>query len=118
MSSPITPAGGPSVPPRPAEPTSSAVSACTGVDAFGAELATNLRALQADASAGPPPEVLDQIEAAGRISRHLDESGHAVRFGGRAGERIAVELQDREGNIVRKMSISEALELAAGRGLE
>jgi hypothetical protein len=67
-----------------------------------------------DGSGTPPPEVLDQVAAAGRISREMRESGHELRFSEGRGGRISVELSDRKGKTVKSMSISEALELAAG----
>lgn len=112
MSSPIMPAEGALAPAGQKDQTPFTASMQATADSFGSELGACLRALESDLSAGPPPEVLDQIEAAGRISRRLDESGHAVRFSEGSGGRIAVELHDREGHVVRSMSISEALELA------
>jgi hypothetical protein len=66
----------------------------------------------------PPPEVLDQIAAAGRICRQLGESGRELRFSEGQEGRVTVELADREGNTVKSMLISEALEIAAGKPLE
>lgn len=112
MSSPIMPAEGPLAPAGEKDLTPYPASMQGTADSFGSELGACLRALEADARSGPPPEVLDQIEVAGRISRRLDEIGHTVRFSEVSGGRIAVELHDREGHAVRSMSISEALELA------
>lgn len=115
MSSPITPVQG-----LPGLPNSifSAREILAEMDAFKAELAAGARALGAEESGdGPPPEVMDEIAAAGRISRQLGESGHEVRFTEGPGGRIAVELADSEGNTVRTMKIAEALEIAAGKPL-
>ncbi len=68
-----------------------------------------------DGSGTPPPEVLDQVAAAGRISREMRESGHELRFSEGQGGRVTVELSDRKGKTVKSMSISEALEIAAGK---
>jgi hypothetical protein len=65
----------------------------------------------------PPPEVLDQIAVAGRICRELRETGHQLRFSEGSGGRVTVELSDREGNTVKSMLVSEALEIAAGKPL-
>ncbi len=67
-----------------------------------------------DGSGTPPPEVLDLLAAAGRISREMRESGHELRFSDGEGGRVTVELSDREGKTVKSMLISEALEIAAG----
>jgi hypothetical protein len=67
--------------------------------------------------AGPPHEVLDQIEAAGRISRRLHESGQEMRFTLEQGGRVRIELQNREGKTVRSLLAAEALDIAAGKPL-
>jgi hypothetical protein len=111
MSSPITPIKGP---PGPATPTSSVRTAANDETTFVSELiASNLR-IEA-ARGGPPAEVLDQMQAAGRIHEQLLESGHEVRFSTREGGEVAAELQDRSGNTVRTMSIAEVLDVAAGK---
>jgi hypothetical protein len=71
-----------------------------------------------DGSGTPPPEVLDQVAAAGRISREMRESGHELRFSEGQGGRVTVELADREGKTVKSMLISEALEIAAGKPVQ
>lgn len=71
-----------------------------------------------DGSGTPPPEVLDQVAAAGRISREMRESGHELRFSKGKGGRVTVELEDRENKTVKSMSISEALEIAAGKPVQ
>ncbi len=84
--------------------------------AFESELAASDRVLASqDDSGAPPPEVLDQVAAAGRISREMRESGHELRFSEGQGGRVTVELSDRKGKTVKSISISEALEIAAGK---
>jgi hypothetical protein len=67
---------------------------------------------------GPPPYVLEQIAAAGRIDEELRDGGHQLRFLTAEDGRTRIELQDRDGNPHRTLSVAEALELAAGRPLE
>jgi len=67
---------------------------------------------------GPPPYVFDQIAAAGRIEEELREAGHQVRFLTADDGHTRIELEDRDGNAVRALSVAEVLELAAGRPLE
>jgi hypothetical protein len=87
--------------------------------AFHSELSAADRLLASqDGSGTPPPEVLDQVAAAGRISREMRESGHELRFSDDQGGRVTVELFDREGKTVKSMLISEALELAVGKPLQ
>lgn len=122
MTSPILPSDGPST--TSGLPNTMPLARATAGDpaAFESELAANDRGQSrlTDSETGggtPPPEVLDQIAVAGRISRQMRESGHELRFSEGQGGRIAVELADREGNTVKSMLVSEALEIAVGRPL-
>ncbi len=116
MTSPIVPFGGAPIPPGSLLSPSPMGDLTADPDAFRAELSVSDRLLASESAAGsPPPEVLDEIAAAGRISRELRETGHEVRFSeGREG-RVEVELADCEGNKVKSMSVSEALQIAAGK---
>jgi len=115
MSSPIMPIQGPV---GPASPTSTRRVADGEPNAFVAELQGSDRDLRIVAALnGPPPDVLDQIEAAGRIHDQLHESGYEVRFSSDDEGRPAIELHDRGGNTVRTMSISEVLDVTAGKPL-
>jgi hypothetical protein len=94
MSSPILPVQGQSGPPI-AKPSEAALG-----------------------TTGPPPEVLDQIAAAGKIGEQLREAGHELRFFTPAeGGRVRIEIHDRDGNPVGTLSPTAALELAAGSPL-
>ncbi|HEY3971083.1 MAG TPA: hypothetical protein VGL79_06760 [Solirubrobacteraceae bacterium] len=87
--------------------------------AFQSDLSAADRLLASqDGSGTPPPEVLDQVAAAGRISREMRESGHELRFSKGQGGRVTVELADREGKTVKSMLISEALEIAVGKPVQ
>jgi len=116
MSSPIMPTKGP-LGPSTAAP--SAGSDAGDIGAFVSELAASDSALALEASrGGPPPEVLDQMAAAGRIDEQLRASGFGLRFSSVApGERARIEVRDREGNAVRTLSASEAVDIAAGKPL-
>ncbi|HTC60647.1 MAG TPA: hypothetical protein VK691_11085 [Solirubrobacteraceae bacterium] len=86
---------------------------------FQSDLSAADRLLASQHGSGtPPPEVLDQVAAAGRISREMRESGHELRFSEGQGGRVTVELSDRKGKTVKNMSISEALEIAAGKPVQ
>src|ERR1022692_1336707 len=111
VSGPFTSSGSP----RPALP---ATQQAADPDAFRAELAASRRAFGGPSlHDGPPHEVLEQIEAAGRISRQLRESGHEMRFSVERGGRVKIELEDREGKTVRSLLASEAFDIAAGEPL-
>jgi hypothetical protein len=113
MSSPILPIESPLGPPRVTSPAAGAED----IGAFVSELTASETTLALAASrGGPPPEVLDQIAAAGRVDERLREGGHRLRFTpAQPGERTRIELCDREGNAVRTLSTAEALEMAAGK---
>ncbi len=133
MSSPIVPAPGPLGPPpsiqdRPASPGVAASTGIGDVGSFIAQLAAGVSALSIASSpegeagrnpaAGPPPEVLDQIAAAGRIGEQLRDAGHELRFFTPSdGGRVTIEVHDRDGNSVGRISPAAALELAAGSPL-
>jgi hypothetical protein len=117
MSSPILPIDieGPFGPPR----VTPSVGSAEDIGAFVSELTAGETTLSLAASrGGPPPEVLDQIAAAGRVDERLREDGHQLRFTpAEPGGRTRIELCDREGNAVRTLSTAEALEMAAGKPL-
>lgn len=115
MSSPIMPIQGPL---GPSHPTMPARDQTVDPAAFQTELAASSQWLDDESvQAGPPREVLDQIEAAGRISRQLRETGHEMRFSVEQGGRVKIELQDGEGKTVRSLLATEALDIAVGKPL-
>ncbi len=116
MTSPIMPFNGPSTPSGSSHQTPFIRGNAGEPAAFESELAASDRVLAGQDTGGtPPPEVLDQVAAAGRISREMRESGHELRFSEGQGGRVTVELSDHKGKTVKSMSISEALEIAAGK---
>jgi hypothetical protein len=118
MTSPIMPFNGPSSSAGLSYPMSP-ISDAEDPAAFQSDLSASDRLLANQHGSGtPPPEVLDQVAAAGRISREMRESGHELRFSESQGGRVTVELSDRKGKTVKSMSISEALEIAAGKPVQ
>jgi hypothetical protein len=112
MSSPILPASGPT-----AAPARPAAASPTPAPSFQAEIDA---AVSPDAfPSSPPPEVLDQVAAAGRIYQQLHSDECALHFSRdtRSG-RVSIELRDRAGHTLRTLSAAQALDLAAGRPLE
>jgi len=71
--------------------------------------------------ASPPPEVLEAMDAAGRVARELHETGRELRFvpppEGEHG-RVRVEVCDLDGNVLRTIPPSELLDVATGAPLE
>ena len=115
MSSPLLPIT--DVPGRPTD-TPSATSSAEDIGALVSALSAGEPSPRLVVSrGGPPPELLEQIAAAGRIEEQLREDGHQLRFSTAVGQRIKIELIDRDGNAMRSLSAAEALELAAGKPL-
>ena len=112
MNSPIMPTTGPL-------DLATAASSADDVSAFVSELTQSEATFAPLASRGaPPPQVLDEIAAAAGVHEQLRESGCHVRFfTAAAGERARLEIRDDDGNVVRSVSMTEAVELAAGRRL-
>ena len=78
----------------------------------GARLAPSGRVLRPEGiPASPPPEVRRQVRAAQRALHELDERGREVRLDTRGG-RIRIEVCDADGNVLREVSPSEALDVA------
>jgi hypothetical protein len=132
MSSPSLPAQDPTGPPsttssvRATAPATAAM-ATAGATARIGDLDTFIAALAAGESelaiavarGGPTREVRDQIAAAGAIGEQLRASGSQLRFfAAGPGERTKIELHDGEGNLVRSVSVAEALDMAAGKPIE
>ena len=110
MSSPILPIEGPSgsapaAPQPPLDPV-----------AFANELTASDRALSIRAGrGGPPPGLVEEILAAGRVEDALHAGGHQLRFSaGTTGARVEIELTDLSGRALRSLSPSEALRIASG----
>ena len=65
--------------------------------------------------AGPPPEVSEQVSAAFVRAQDLIATDRELHFAKDPDTgRIAVEVRDLEGNVVRTIAPSEALEIMTG----
>jgi hypothetical protein len=68
---------------------------------------------------GPPQEVLDEMASAARVHDALRAQGRELHFAhDSASGRMTVEVRDSSGHVLRTISPSEALEVAAGKPLE
>jgi hypothetical protein len=67
----------------------------------------------------PPPEVLDQMASAAQTYERLSAQGRELRFAHeQSSGRMTIEVRDRRGEILHRLSPAQALELAAGAPLE
>ncbi len=116
MNSPIMPTEGPL---ELADAAPSAGSDADDLTTLVSELTVSEATFVPLASRGtPPPQVLDQMGAAGAIHDQLRDRGRHVRFfAGAPGEHARLEIRDDDGNLMRIVSMTEAVELAAGRRL-
>lgn len=72
--------------------------------------------------ASPPPEVLEAMSAAGRVAQELHAQGRELRFvtpaeSGADGGRVRIEVTDLDGDVLRTIPPSEALDVATGSPL-
>jgi uncharacterized FlaG/YvyC family protein len=67
----------------------------------------------------PPQEVLQQMDHAARVHDTLHAQGRELHFAhDDASGRMTIEVRDARGNVLRQLSPSEALQVAAGKPLE
>ena len=67
--------------------------------------------------ASPPPEVIDEMLAAQRAIDEMHARGRTLHFA-MDGARVRIEVQDLDGNVLREIPPSRALEVATGRAVE
>ena len=73
------------------------------------------RPMTYDLPAGPPPEVLQQIDVAWERARELFESDFEIHFEvDAAAGLVRAELRRSDGSVAERLSASEALALACG----
>jgi hypothetical protein len=94
----------------------------TGAAARAAEFAGSLRAQSSDVSVdtipvAPPEEVLDEVLAAQRAIEDMHARGRTLHFDMDAG-RVKILLQDLDGNVLREIPASHALDITSGRRVE
>ncbi|MBX5470335.1 MAG: flagellar protein FlaG [Thermoleophilaceae bacterium] len=77
-------------------------------------------AVQLDAiPASPPPEVLQQVDAAAEAVERLRRQGRELRFHVDPEHgRVQIEVRDLEGHVIRRIPPSKALDIATGGSLE
>jgi len=71
-----------------------------------------------DIPASPPPEVLREVQSAGRRADELWRAQRELHFEvDDDSGRVIVQVRDLDGNVIRTIPPSEALDVIAGRGL-
>jgi hypothetical protein len=67
--------------------------------------------------ASPPAEVMDEVFAAQRAIEDMHARGRTLHFEMDSG-RVKILLQDLDGNVLRQIPASKALEISTGRAVE
>jgi hypothetical protein len=67
--------------------------------------------------ASPPPEVIAEMLAAQRAIDDMHARGRTLHFA-MDGSRVRIEVQDLDGNVLKQIPPSRALEVATGRAVE
>ena len=67
--------------------------------------------------ASPPPEVIEEMMAARRAIDEMHARGRQLHFA-MDGSRVRIEVQDLDGNVLKEIPPSRALEVATGRAAE
>jgi flagellar protein FlaG len=98
---------------RTESPPRSAPASQTG---FGAALdaAVNVSTLPAS----PPPAVLEDMHVAARVADDLHAQQRELHFEVTPSGRVAVQVRDLDGNVIRTIPAAKALEVAGGAPLD
>jgi hypothetical protein len=87
----------------------------TGDAGFADALKAQSDAVRNDAiPASPPKEVMDEVLAAQKAIEEMHTRGRTLHFEMDAG-RVKILLQDLDGNTLRRIPASEALEISSGK---
>jgi flagellar protein FlaG len=83
---------------------------------FGASLdaAVNVSTLPAS----PPPAVLEDMHVAARVAEELRAQQRELHFEVQSNGRVAVQVRDLDGNVIRTIPAARALEVAGGAPLD
>jgi flagellar protein FlaG len=64
--------------------------------------------------ASPPVSVLEEMNAAARVAEELRAQARELHFEPTESGRVVIQVRDLEGNVLRTIPPSEALDIAAG----
>jgi hypothetical protein len=62
----------------------------------------------------PPPEVMDEVLAAQRAIEEMHDRGRTLHFSMDSG-RVTILLQDLDGNVIKEVPSSKAVDIARGK---
>jgi hypothetical protein len=99
------------------EPQRSGARAAAAGGGFADALAAGGAARVDAIPASPPPEVVNEMLAAQRAISDMRARGRELHFDMDSG-RLRIQVRDLEGNVLKEIPPSRALEIAAGRAVE
>ena len=111
---PIVPPSGPTPPFGPTTPAQPARPVSTGFGQVFDLAAARARREQALATPAIPQTVLQEMDSARLVLDALDAQGHELRFERELGGRIRAELRTVDGDVVRRVPLSEAVDIGTG----
>ncbi|MFT3865989.1 MAG: hypothetical protein QM729_17115 [Solirubrobacterales bacterium] len=79
------------------------------------DFASDLAQASSTATSSPPPEVSAEVREAADAAASLLEEGRELRFDQDDEGRLRVQLQDRQGNVLRQVPTSEIFDFAEGK---
>lgn len=68
--------------------------------------------------ASPPPTLLEDMQAAGRVWAELRAQKRELHFEPKGNGRVVVEVRDLDGNVIRTIPPAKVLDVAAGGSLD
>ena len=68
--------------------------------------------------ASPPPAVLEDMHAAARVVEELHAKSRELHFEVLDSGRVAVQVRDLDGNVIRQIPLAKALEVSTGAPLD
>ena len=68
--------------------------------------------------ASPPPAVLEEMHTAARVYQELRAQKRELHFEVTEGGRVAVQVRDLDGNVIRTIPAVEAIDVAGGAPLD
>jgi hypothetical protein len=68
--------------------------------------------------ASPPPAVLEDMHAAARVYQELRDQQRELHFEVSDSGHVAVQVRDLDGNVIRTIPASKALDVASGAALD
>jgi len=79
------------------------------------DFASDLASASSAATSSPPPEVSAEVREAADAAASLLEQGRELRFDQDHEGRLRVQLQDRQGNVLRQVPTAEIFDFADGK---